>query len=182
MSINPTVIPNLIESNVSALRQGLELLTRLKPEQYTQACEPAFESTIGAHFRHALEHYCCFFNQLPQNLICYDKRERDQSLETELLYARDTLGLICDELETFDFTAYNGTLLVRDQQTLEPVPSSIERELLFLHAHTVHHYALIAAMARSFGVPTAEGFGVAIATLEHYREALGSFSNAGNSA
>ena len=54
-----------------------------------------------------------------------------------------------------------------DQQASEPVVSTVYRELLFLQSHTMHHYAIIGAMTRSFGAQPADDFGVAIATRTH---------------
>ncbi len=48
--------------------------------------------------------------------------------------------------------------------------SSVGRELRFLASHTVHHYALIAALLRQRGVDPGESFGVAPATAAHWRE------------
>ena len=58
----------------------------------------------------------------------------------------------------------DSDLLIRDQQTSDSVRTSVARELLFLQAHTVHHYAIIAAMARNLGLSTKPDFGLAIAT------------------
>jgi hypothetical protein len=44
----------------------------------------------------------------------------------------------------------------------------VTRELQFLASHTVHHYALIAHLARDRGVGVAPEFGVAPATLDYW--------------
>jgi hypothetical protein len=43
--------------------------------------------------------------------------------------------------------------------------TSVGRELQFLVSHTVHHYAVIAAMLRPQGVEPGADFGVAPSTL-----------------
>lgn len=161
------VLQGLIESNVKALGDGLELIQLLGPDQFTQSCEPVFLSNIGVHFRHVLEHYSCFFEQLPTGLISYDKRCRDMRLEVDSSYAVKTLSSVCDELKQLDIDNGAGLLQISDQPLLRAVDSNLERELLFLLAHTVHHYAMIAAMARLLGKTPKEGFGVAIATQLH---------------
>jgi len=158
---------SLIQTNVSALQEGLELLALLTPVQYTQGYKPAFHSTIGAHFRHVLEHYRCFVYQLPNREICYDSRERDLELECDFHYAEKTIhSLIADlqQLASLDLDV-NCTLV--DQQASEAVATTVYRELLFLQSHTMHHYAIIGAMTRSFGAQPADDFGVAIATRTH---------------
>jgi uncharacterized damage-inducible protein DinB len=49
----------------------------------------------------------------------------------------------------------------------------VGRELQFLASHTLHHYALIAALLRLQGVEPGEEFGVAPGTLEHRRRLAG---------
>ena len=48
--------------------------------------------------------------------------------------------------------------------------STVGRELRFLMSHTLHRYALIAAILRLGGEPVPAGFGVALSTLRHRNE------------
>jgi hypothetical protein len=52
-------------------------------------------------------------------------------------------------------------------------PSSVGRELLFLSSHTVHHWALVAALLRHQGIEPGVEFGVAPSTLDHRRTSVG---------
>lgn len=160
---------SLLQANVNALQEGLELLALLLPSQYTQGYTPAFHSTIGAHFRHVLEHYRCFIVQLNSGEICYDLRERDQLLESDFDYANQTINSLIDDLKQLSASDLNRSCSLRDQLASEAVNTTVYRELLFLQSHTMHHYAIIGAMTRSFGAQPAEDFGVAIATREHQK-------------
>lgn len=161
----------LIINNVDALREGAELIRLLKENQYILGYKPAFASTIGAHFRHVLEHYRCFISQMPTGLFCYDKRERDQLLECDAAYALQTIEDLIAAVQSI--SAKNSaekapiSYTIEDEQTSYPVCTSLNRELLFLQSHTVHHYAIIGAMTRAFGNQPDEDFGVAIATRKH---------------
>lgn len=160
---------HLLQTNIDALEEGAALLALLEPEQYTQGFKPAFHSTIGAHFRHVLEHYRCFIKQLNSGTICYDSRDRDQLLECDFGYANQTLSelkVALGELESKDLSV---ACQISDQQATAPVATTVYRELLFLQSHTMHHYAIIGAMTRSFGTRPADDFGVAIATREHQK-------------
>ena len=100
--------------------------------------------------------------------ICYDSRERDQSLESDHGYALSTINDLCAALDKLKGQLdINSSCEVKDMQTPVPVTSTLERELLFLQAHSTHHYAIIAAMCRMLGACPAEDFGVAIATRDH---------------
>jgi uncharacterized damage-inducible protein DinB len=160
---------NLLQVNIDALGEGAALLALLKPEQYTRGYKPAFHSTIGAHFRHVLEHYRCFIRQLETGHICYDDRERDPLLERDFTYANQTLIELQGELRGLGQQNLDKPCQLSDQQATESVTSTVLRELLFLQSHTVHHYAIVGAMTRAFGIQPSDDFGVAIATREHQK-------------
>ena len=160
---------NLLQSNIDALEEGAALLALLEPEQYTQGYQPVFHSTIGAHFRHVLEHYRCFISQLETRRFCYDSRERDQSLECDFDYAKQTLVSLIDSLQALESQNLDQNCELDDQQANSSVASTLFRELLFLQSHAMHHYAIIGAMTRRLGAQPADDFGVAIATREHQK-------------
>ena len=170
MSLNTS----LLQTNVEALKEGATLLAAISAEQYTQGYKPAFHSTIGAHFRHVLEHYRCFLGQLPTTQFCYDDRERDQLLECDFDYAKQTIGELSQALSSLSDDVLNQSCHLLDQQASKPVSSSVHRELLFLQSHTMHHYAIIGAMARALGSKPESDFGVAIATRTHQKQASSS--------
>jgi len=89
---------SLLESNIEALKEGADLLRLLKGGQYKKEFKPAFQSTIGAHFRHILEHYRCLLSQLEAGVFCYDLRQRDQLLECDSDYAATTIEELIQQL------------------------------------------------------------------------------------
>jgi len=160
----------LIETNILALQEGAKLLSVLKINQYTEGFKPAFQSTIGAHFRHVLEHYKCFFKQVESGRFCYDERERDSTLECDVDYAEKTITQLINLFEGFDKSQFDNPYTIDDEQSQGAVVTTLQRELLFLQSHTVHHYAIIGAMTRAFGNQPADDFGVAIATRTHQKK------------
>lgn len=160
----PTLDHKLVESNTDALQEGAALIGLLKDGEYTKGFKPAFQSTIGAHFRHVLEHYQCFLLQLRSGLFCYDERARDQALECDSAYALNVIEELQCGLNELDSQDSGRLFTVKDENTTQPVQTSLNRELLFLQSHTVHHFAIIGAMTRAFGNKPDDEFGVAIAT------------------
>jgi len=163
----------LIDINIDALSEGLSLLALLNVEQYQQGYKPIFQSTLGTHYRHILEHYRCFFSQLAVFKFRYDKRERDQELEVNIDYAKQTIQDIIQQFVNFDMALFTKKYTVAEEQSdaylVDDVESTLERELMFLQSHTVHHFAMIAAMSRGQGVSPDESFGVAIPTQNYTR-------------
>ncbi len=176
ISAESVAINSLIQSNVSALDEGEQLLSTLQQNHYTHSGEPAFKSTIGAHFRHVLEHYRCIVRQLKDTEFCYDSRERDQLLECDLNYAVSVLQELRNDISAIDESEFAKKYTIRDQQitsddqSLVAVSTTLQRELLFLQSHTVHHFAMIGAMVRLLGLQTDDDFGVALATRVHEQE------------
>ena len=165
MSINQ----RLIDTNILALKEGAQLLSVLKINQYTEGFKPAFHSTIGAHFRHVLEHYLCFVNQMNNGHFCYDERKRDAELECDQAYAGQTIDRLIDFFSSLDHALFEKTYTMSDEQSQGSVDTNLPRELLFLQSHTVHHYAVIGAITRALGNEPADDFGVAIATRTHQK-------------
>ena len=160
---------SLLKTNIDALKEGVALINALQPGQYVKGFKPAFQSTIGAHFRHVVEHYRCFFKQMPDGVFCYDSRDREQTLECEADYTIHAINEIINQFADVSDQAFVQPYKIIDEQSPAPVETNLHRELLFLQSHTLHHYAIIAAMTRSFGVVPDQDFGVAIATRSHQK-------------
>ncbi len=97
----------LLAINIDALNEGLGLLVLLTDKHYSQGFKPAFQSTIGAHFRHVLEHYRCFLKQLEGGVFCYDERQRDQNLEQDRVYAMETIKSLLLGLQNFEINSFS---------------------------------------------------------------------------
>ena len=154
------------------MQEGLQLLSLLNDDQYTKGFKPAFQSDIGTHFRHILEHYQCFFNQLKGREFRFDKRPRDGRLETDIDYAKSCVIEFIGLFQNLDISLFEHDYTIAEQYSDDGansdlicnVKTTLERELMFMQSHTVHHYAMIAAMTRSLGISPDEEFGVAIPT------------------
>ena len=166
----------LAEGNVAFLQQGLELILRLTDEQFSTAPPLFSRGGVGAHFRHILDHYDCFFAGCESGRIDYDRRERHQALETDRDLAvqkiRDTCRCLDEIADRDPRRPLEATLLCGEPGVAQPMWSatSLGRELQFLVSHTVHHYAVIAAMLRPQGVEPGVDFGVAPSTLVYEQE------------
>jgi hypothetical protein len=156
------------EAMAGILRQGIDLLESLDEITYTQRVPQAFDSTIGGHYRHCLEH----FEPLVEGLsavIDYDARKRDPSVENnrevalrrtrELLTA--CLNFPVDSLEIPVRVRYK----VSYDATVDPLAeSTVAREGMFAVSHAIHHFALIKVMAGLLNVSLPDGFGMAPST------------------
>lgn len=161
----------LVQHNIAYLEQALELIEDVADESYIECRPPFFASGIGDHLRHIIEHYQCFLNGFDSAAIDYDSRKRDRAIASSRSHASEVIRSLIEDLAATE--AADKLVSVRlDGSSTDPdanpwSQSTVRRELQYLQAHTVHHFALIAFILRLQGQEPAASFGVAPSTLRH---------------
>ncbi|MEM1094396.1 MAG: DinB family protein [Bacteroidota bacterium] len=168
----------LAAHNICYLEQGIALIRDIDDDAFTATQPLYYGSGIGAHMRHMIEHYVSFLDGLPHDRIDYDARQRDRRLETDRAYTVETLERLIDGLKQMAGADRLVTVKLDSDHESECVDAELpwsqstrKRELQYLLAHTVHHYALIAMILRLQGRTPHEDFGVAPSTIKHRRAA-----------
>ena len=155
-----------ISANIGSLKALQEVILDCDDSAYQAVSKPAFQSSLGQHARHIVEHYQCFFSQIKAGkMLNYDLRCRDPRLDTERETCIDVINGLIAEFESFQ--TLDIDMHTSDDYSQYEARSSLCRELMFLVSHTEHHNAMIAAMKRLSGDKVDESFGVANATLNH---------------
>lgn len=162
----------LIDGCINCIAQCDQIMSVVSQENYTDGSRGG--ATIGAHIRHILDRFHCFFAGLPDGAIDYDARKRDREIEQNLSAAAFALASVGRRIE--QLAAEPGTSgLVAVKEAVLPssppveIPSTIERELMGLITHSVHHLAIIVLIAKSFGHSFDEDFGKAPSTIAYER-------------
>lgn len=161
----------LVAHNIAYLDQASRLLQGVSDEVFVETRPPVFNSSIGDHLRHILEHYQAFLEGAPHARIDYDGRLRDQRMASDRNEAMRVIDHLREGLAALPSS--DAAVAVRlDGSAEDPdadpwSDSTIKRELQYLQAHTVHHYALIAFILRLQGSAPSDDFGVAPSTLRH---------------
>lgn len=153
----------LVKQNLDAIDQGVALLEHLK-----SANAGACIGKVGPHFRHCIDFYDCFLAGLDLQCVDYDARGRSAAVESAPEPALAALHRIRGRLD--ELGAEDREVRVREDAVTgqgEWTRSTVNRELLFLLSHTIHHYALIALLLRQGGIDVPADFGFAPSTLEH---------------
>ena len=129
---------------------------------------PAAYGAISPHLRHCLDHFVCFFRGVESGAIDYDARDRDERLEQDPQYLVSILDGVVDRLRTFGSAAAARGLAVRQEVApggqARTVKTTVERELIFLSSHTIHHIAIMSLIAERAGVQVPGGLGIAFST------------------
>ena len=154
---------------LDALEQCETLVRSLEPGCYARPI--GTRSGIGPHLRHCLDHFDAFVMGIPGGIVDYDDRERDQRLELDPDFAlakladlHEALNQLCDSDMRHPLTVLQVPAPGRDKAH---VPSNVERELLFLMSHTIHHLALMKLLAEMQGTQLPTDLGVAYSTIAH---------------
>jgi len=127
-------------------------------------------SPVGAHFRHVIDHYDCFFEGVETGRVDYYTRKRDPAIQSDPSLAVEAMRRIQTRIRALS-GHLDATIQVDtggpdggDGQAGWAV-SSVRRELAFVLSHTLHHLAQIRGMALELGVELGEDVGVAHSTL-----------------
>jgi uncharacterized damage-inducible protein DinB len=171
-------LERLTQLNLALLHQGRTLIHEMSDDAFTAPIPPLSQHGVGCHFRHCLDYYRCFLEGAEAGRINYDHRQRDQRLESDRGHALQTIDRTVERLEAITGGGDRPVLVSGDSagaprdagdEGLIWSQSTLQRELLALVSHTVHHYALISMLLRTQGVDPGDAFGVAPSTLEHWK-------------
>ena len=164
-------LPAILHDLITTLEQGYELIVALDDDAYVLPPRHLVASSIGAHYRHHLEHVQMLLQNLRGGIVDYDCRPRSARVEQDrdfaLAMTRDLiqhLSALAGEDLDVPLTIAHRTCT---QDNARCAPSTLRRELLFLLSHTIHHYALIKLIAESLGQEVHGHFGVMPSTLAH---------------
>lgn len=162
-------VPAPVLGCLQALEECCVLVRALGAERYRHAAQG--RSSIGAHGRHVLDHFLCFLRGWEEGTVDYDARDRNPGLESDPALFLDEADRIAAGLGQVAAAGMTAPVRVRQipakRAAAVEVPSTVERELLFLMSHTVHHVALMELMAAMLGVTTAAPVGVAYSTMDY---------------
>lgn len=168
-------IPPSIEGCVDACRRCRILV------EFVRSADPTGSkraySAIGPHLRHCVDHLHCLLRGLATGTIDYDARDREAILEVDPGRMLERLSALADELRALDPATCGRTVRLRQTTALGASPvtleSNVERELVFLSGHTIHHIAIMTLLVRDRGIAVPAGLDVAFSTAAH-ADAVGS--------
>jgi uncharacterized damage-inducible protein DinB len=158
-----------IDASVVCLASLAGLIDSLPPQDYRQAVPICFNGSVGAHTRHILDHYSSLVQGLSDRHVDYDDRARLAVIEscpkTAALKLADLTGFLTQLGRRQLDPCLTVTARVDLLESVRPVRSSLRRELRYLHAHTVHHLAIVRIICGLLGHELSGDLGFAPSTL-----------------
>jgi len=130
------------------------------------------EIGIGRHVRHVVDHLRQFERGLETGVIDYNRRKRACALEFDPETGLKELERLMLQMQTVPVADESVTVIseVCSLRRLDVrLTSTVQRELLFLQQHSLHHLAYAALLARHHGVAHDPGIGIAPATATWLR-------------
>lgn len=173
--MNPRLINDptaLVQSITEILDQGERLLTGIDDDAYTRKIPAAFNAAIGGHYRHCLDHFRSLLDAATTGDLNYDLRERDKLIENDRFAALNATRELRDHWQRLTDIHPGRALNVTSKTSYaasgsQTAASTIGREIMYVVAHAVHHYALIGIMLALMNLKLPAGFGIAPSTLKH---------------
>lgn len=130
----------------------------------------AFPS-VGPHLRHCVDHFRLLLEGWRSGSVDYDARPRDVRLEQDPEAVRVALAAIAGSLAEIRTADLLRELTVTQSAAPGRPPRSsmsrLERELVFLSGHAIHHIAIMVLAAAASGVEVPSGLAVAYSTEAH---------------
>ena len=164
----------LIGSVIEVLNQGEALLAEIENDNYVRKFPAAFNASIGGHYRHCLDHFCSLLDAASASAddLNYDHRERGTLVEKDRFAALNATRALRKGYQRLPVDCLEHALEVTCQTSYtesgsQVSHSTVGREIMYVVAHAVHHYALIGIMGGLIGLKMPPGFGVAPSTLKH---------------
>ena len=159
---------NAIAALASVLGDLAAVVDALSDSQYADSGVPGVSGSVGGHVRHCLDHIRSLERASESGVVNYDCRERDTRVEFDRTLAWALLQSARRRVELLPASAMSRQVVVqtRVHPSMAPLEvwSSLEREVSFVIAHTIHHCATIAVLAGVTPDRLPERFGLAPST------------------
>lgn len=130
------------------------------------------EARIGAHIRHVHDHFQAFLEGLDTGIVDYNQRNRDSPAEKDIALSDHVHQTILTRMSSAALT-HRALFIISEIDCFASenteLPSTIDRELLYLINHTIHHVAIIKLVLQHRGIAVPDYLGVAPSTASHLR-------------
>lgn len=157
---------------IDILSQFRGVIIQLDNVAYAAPLKVFNGASIGKHGRHVIEFFQCLMQSTTSGTVNYDTRIRYFQLEEDVQYSIDILDKITEYFSenSFDHIAISLVSEFGDETQIA-VPTSFNRELIYLIEHSIHHFALMRiGIQENFpDVNLPDCFGVAYSTIKHLK-------------
>jgi uncharacterized damage-inducible protein DinB len=144
----------MIEAIEYNLRRGLNLLTCISDDEYSNTSIAPYYSSIGGHMRHILDVFDCIFNGLENGNINLIQRKRNQLAENFTEHGINYFNSTIEKLSHLKAVDFNKIVTVTDDLGLGIVTANytLSAILIQAHSHAIHHFASVGYVISQLGI------------------------------
>lgn len=156
----------------NALEQFNDILVELEQIPGQLSDNVYREANVGQHMRHVFDHMLAIKLAIGEGLVDYDKRDRGNEVETDRLMASQQLSLLRLWIQTEDFDDRKVSVASEiDCENTQRMlfDSNLNREILYVINHTIHHAAHIKLLLAQYGINLPAHIGIAPGTASFNR-------------
>lgn len=168
----------ILRSNIILLEDLVFHLEKLNSEEYKEPQKLVMNASIGQHIRHIINFYQAFLQGLLTGIINYDSRSRDKSIELDKELGILELRKLILKLDSLESKTDLDIFLeyINIDKAPRRMLSSVQRELLYISEHTIHHTAIIRIVFEvEYNIKVKDDFGFAPSTLDAKKRELLNF-------
>lgn len=144
----------MIEAIETNLVRGIQLLSCISDEEYSNTTIAPYYSSIGVHMRHILDVFDCIFDGLESNNINLINRKRNELAENYTEYGIAYFENIILRLKYMETEDFNKIVTVTDDLGLGIISANytLGGILIQAHSHAIHHFASVGYVISQLGI------------------------------
>ncbi|MGJ8637583.1 MAG: hypothetical protein ACSHX5_12125 [Phycisphaerales bacterium] len=160
----------LVPHAADAILEQLDgFIDQLSDDQFVQESTIFPGGTAGKHIRHTLDHFKAAITTCCTETIDYDHRERGVNVESDRNAAKSEIAqlrsCLCDLSEDHLTTEVTTRVMCSGNGQCAELTSTRGREIFFAMHHSIHHNAILKAIAAELDVELDKSFGLAPSTI-----------------
>lgn len=127
----------------------------------------------GRHVRHILDHLLALQGSMKSGILDYNQRNRESVIERDPQAAKLQLNDLQNWIHQQE--KFEGDIRIISETDVDStanteMPSTVQREVLYIINHTIHHAAHIKLIGKHMGVEFPGHIGLAPATATYFRQ------------
>jgi len=144
----------MIEAIEKNLNRGIQLLSQISDEQYSNTSIAPYYSSIGGHVRHILDIFDCVFEGIPFENINLITRKRNVLVEKYTSNGIEYFEEVKLKLNKLENTNFNKIVKVTDDLGLGAITENytLASILIQAHSHAIHHFASVGYIITQLGI------------------------------
>ena len=166
----------VVHQALNLLNQKLYVLELVTAEDYVKKVPIIFDSSVGSHLRHSLDHFTRLIDAAnsPNKFANYDERKRNTVIEIDPSEAKNVIEGMKEKIQLMNLSSDVEVSFIGDEKTFDSykVKSTVFRELSFVSHHAVHHLSMIKLILNylNYQLPSDSPLGIALSTAKDIAE------------